>query len=693
MDTNPLNIDKYLYIDRTPTWLIRFIYSVGILTWIGVLFGYYNFYAVNPVFFWLIAPVIFYLFVYHVLSYSLMLFYKQYDVRQHKLFRLMFNLRKLSNDGREYPLVDIFLPICGEETDVIKNTFDAVSKLDYPNYKVYVLDDRGDSDHRTLAHHYHFIYMSRDNKGEMKKAGNLKHGFERSDGDFIVVFDADFAPHPDFIRELLPYMADPKVAIVQSPQYFQTDREVHKTSALQYGASHVQEDFYRFIQVARSRLGAPICCGSNAIYRRSALNEIGGTVQIEHSEDAYTGFELTNRGYRVLFVPIILAIGLCPDNLHSYFHQQHRWCSGSLSLMLSKRFWQSNLSFSQKLCFISGFMYYLSHPITLLISFQVFFVLLFYYDTLNFYNALPFIPCMVFSFFAIPLIRITKMRFGGFLARNAYIYAYSHATFVAFVKKSVGWQPTNTKRLDVSKEYREQLNFVALYFLVYVLLFSLSVGIGTINIKNLQSYSLLFWVFYNLITNSVVLVYLYILMDTYKKKNVKTKKDKFIFIKWRIKTGGLYVFTLFLFSSGGVVFGQVYQDNKLNNVRSEFNPVDIRLEPSAISNEIPLNDDNRAALISENTNSEPEENKLKKAVFTEDYELTDVSVDVKMLQRYLNDIGYTLAPEGPGAPGLETEYFGELTKSALMKFQADNDLPITGFFGPQTRKAVNEKQI
>ena len=184
---NPSNINKYLYVEKTPTLLIRIIYSIGLLTWFAIIYGYAGFFFENPFFFALISPLVFFLFLYHFVSYSIMLCYKQFDLQTHKKLIAEYDSKKLSRSGRKFPLVDVFLPICGEDSDVIKNTFDAVSKLDYSNYKVYVLDDYGHSEHESLAQHYDYEYMSRENKGEMKKSGNLKHGFERSNGDFIVV--------------------------------------------------------------------------------------------------------------------------------------------------------------------------------------------------------------------------------------------------------------------------------------------------------------------------------------------------------------------------------------------------------------------------------------------------------------------------------------------------------------------------
>jgi cellulose synthase (UDP-forming) len=436
------------------------------------------------------------------------------------------------------PSVDIFLPICGEETEVLKKTFLAVEQLNYARKTVYVLDDKGDPEHELLTKQSNFFYLSRENKGQMEKAGNIKYGYERSNGDYIVILDADFAPHPNFINHLLPYMNDPKVAIVQSPQYFQTDKAVHARSALEYGAAHVQQDFYRLIQVARSQLGAPICCGSNAIYRRAALDIVGGTTQIEHSEDMHTGFDLTNKGWRVKYVPIVLAVGICPTNLHQYFHQQHRWCSGSLSLMFDKKFWLSKqLTFGQKMCFVSGFMYYLSYPLTIIVSFQGFFVLFRHSSEITFGDSIPFLPCLIFSFLIMPIFRIGSPRIGNFLARTANGYAYCHAVVTAFIKRAVDWQPTNAKKLKISKDFRNLVVFNAIYLLVYIAFVGVVIRKEQFQIFNLNYFSILFWIIFNIIANSLMLFKFYLVLDD-------AKRGQPYITLWRVQTAGLYMFSI-----------------------------------------------------------------------------------------------------------------------------------------------------
>ncbi len=344
MEINPEKINKYLYIEKTPTWVVRSFYAISILTWLLLVFGFSYAIVYDSIFRWTFGLIVIFLTVYYLASYILELFYKKFDIQKHENFVSSFW------KNRKEPSVDIFLPVCGEDAAILKNTWEYVSRLKYKNFKVYVLDDSKEEceEHERVAKEFGFTYFARPNKGEMKKAGNLKYAYERTNGEFIIIFDADFAPRHDFIYELLPYMANPKVSIVQSPQYFEATKEIHRRSPLEYGAAQLQESFYRFIQVSRNRFGGVICCGSNAIYRRKALDEIGGTIQVEHSEDARTGFALRSKGWDILYIPIILALGICPNDTHAYFHQQHRWGLGSMTLGLSKEFWTSPVSWKTK---------------------------------------------------------------------------------------------------------------------------------------------------------------------------------------------------------------------------------------------------------------------------------------------------------------------------------------------------------
>ena len=156
---NPEDVPKYIYIEKTPTWLIRAVYSIGILTWLGVLYGYSLFFTTSRVYFFFVAPFVIFFAAYHILSYWIMLHYQQFDLRQHAHLLQTYDSKSLSLDKNEYPTVDIFITICGEDTEVLKKTFHAVSKLDYSNTKVYVLDDKGIAEHEKIALQKGFIYL------------------------------------------------------------------------------------------------------------------------------------------------------------------------------------------------------------------------------------------------------------------------------------------------------------------------------------------------------------------------------------------------------------------------------------------------------------------------------------------------------------------------------------------------------
>jgi len=257
-----------------------------------------------------------------------------------------------------YPDVDIYLPICGEPLAVLRNTWAGVSQLvqAYPGIaRPYVLDDAADPEARELAASHGFSYIVRDNRPWMKKSGNLRHAFDRTIGEFILILDADFVPRPDFLAETLLYFDDWRVAIVQTPQYFRT---LKQQTWVERAAGAIQEVFYRNVQVARDRLGASICVGTCAVYRRAALEPEGGTTLIAYAEDVHTGLDARRNGWKVLYVPIILATGMCPDNIDAFVRQQYRWCTGSTSTILTQRLWTVPMSRPARLTYVAGFCYY-----------------------------------------------------------------------------------------------------------------------------------------------------------------------------------------------------------------------------------------------------------------------------------------------------------------------------------------------
>ena len=261
--------------------------------------------------------------------------------------------------------VDVFICTCGEDPAVVENTIMHATGLRHTGHvEVYVLDDRGIEEIRSAAGLWGANYLARPDRGWMKKSGNLRYGYERSAGDIVLVLDADFAVRPDFLQQTLPYFDDDALGILQTPQFFRTSRD----NWVERGAAAQQEQFYRIGLRARDRHDGAICVGTNALYRRSALDERGGMALLEHSEDIFTGMKVVDAGYRVDYLPLPLASGSTPDNTAALASQQYRWARGNFALAGTPLFKRMRLHPMQRLGLWDGWIFYVTSALSPLVA-------------------------------------------------------------------------------------------------------------------------------------------------------------------------------------------------------------------------------------------------------------------------------------------------------------------------------------
>jgi cellulose synthase (UDP-forming) len=300
--------------------------------------------------------------------------------------------------------VDVFLPSCGESVEMLDNTFHCVMRMRWHGTKtVYVLDDSAREEVRALAARYHFRYVVRANRGELKKAGNLINAFDLSDGQYIMVLDADFAVRPDFLYETVPYFADPKIGIVQTAQFFDTRNP--SFSYIQRYAGALQEIFFRFIQPSRDRYKAAICAGTNLVYRRSAVVAAGGFARVPIGEDVHSGVKLWWAGYETRYVPLCLAKGVAPGDFASLANQQTRWCRSSMLLMVEKHFREAPFSWKQRAAFWAAFLYYMSSAALLFTGpFPTLTMLWFFPQQVHARNYIAMLPALAATLFAFPML-------------------------------------------------------------------------------------------------------------------------------------------------------------------------------------------------------------------------------------------------------------------------------------------------
>ena len=187
--------------------------------------------------------------------------------------------------------------------------------------------------------------------------------------------------------------------------------------------------------------------GSCAVYRRKALEQNRGMSLAEHSEDLHTGFDLARLGWGLRYVPIALSTGNCPDNILAFLNQQYRWCSGTMSLLFRKKFWRTKLPLRTRLCYLSGFLYYINTAVfAFVIPLLSITLLAFDPGILQLKNLIFFAPILIYSGVIYPMWHRVPYRLEAWSVREISAWAHIFAITDIMRGRLRGWQPSGSSK-------------------------------------------------------------------------------------------------------------------------------------------------------------------------------------------------------------------------------------------------------
>ncbi|CEN27911.1 Cellulose synthase catalytic [Lactococcus piscium MKFS47] len=265
--------------------------------------------------------------------------------------------------SHNYPTVDIFIATYNESAAILKRTIVASSKISYPDLQkvqVYILDDGDREEIALLAEELHVNYIRRDDNSHAK-AGNLNHGLTKSKGELIVTLDADMIPRVDFLEKTIGYFEDPKMGFIQAPQTFFNSDPYQFNLFSENNLNNDQDFFMRRIEDQKDIYNSVMYIGSNAVFRRTAIESIGGFSTGVITEDLATGMFIQAKGWETRFVNKNLASGLAPENFADLIKQRDRWSRGNIQVA---RKWSplkvKGLSKVQKFLYMDGIHYWFS---------------------------------------------------------------------------------------------------------------------------------------------------------------------------------------------------------------------------------------------------------------------------------------------------------------------------------------------
>lgn len=250
--------------------------------------------------------------------------------------------------------IDVFIPTYNEDPELLRGTISAAVALDYP-HETYVLDDGNRAPVEELAAELGAIYINRPSNLHAK-AGNLNHAMEITDGEFVVIFDADHVSRQDFITRLLGYFEDDQLGFVQTPHSFYNFDNFH--GMLNYEKQTYWEEgelFYNVIQPGKNYWNGVSFCGSAAMFRRSALVDVGLVATETITEDMHTGLRMHAKGWKSLFVNERLVSGQAATDVSTFNTQRLRWGEGNLGIFaFDNPLTIPGLTIPQRICYLGS---------------------------------------------------------------------------------------------------------------------------------------------------------------------------------------------------------------------------------------------------------------------------------------------------------------------------------------------------
>jgi exo-beta-1,3-glucanase (GH17 family)/cellulose synthase/poly-beta-1,6-N-acetylglucosamine synthase-like glycosyltransferase len=274
------------------------------------------------------------------------------------------------------PRISIHVPCYNEPPQMVIATLNALSRLDYDNFEVILLDNNTDDENvwkpveahcATLGERFRFYHYD---KIAGFKAGALNEALRLTDpaATYVAVIDSDYQVEPFWLRRALPMFASENIALVQGPQDY---RDAHESlfKALAY---EEYRGFFHIGMVERNEHDAIIQHGTMTLVRKHALEEVGGWSTWCITEDTELGLKLFEAGYSAAYIPDSMGRGLIPDTLAAFMSQRYRWVYGAMQIMKHHAgaifVGGKGLSWAQRYQFLSGWLPWISDGLGMIVT-------------------------------------------------------------------------------------------------------------------------------------------------------------------------------------------------------------------------------------------------------------------------------------------------------------------------------------
>ena len=408
-----------------------------------------------------------------------------------------------------WPTLDVFIPTYNEPLKVVRATVLAAKAMDWPEdkLKVYILDDGRRSDFRAFASRAGVGYIIRpDNKHA--KAGNINHALTKTRGEYVAIFDCDHVPTRSFLQATMGwFLRDKRMAMIQVPHHFYSPDPFERNLDHFRSVPNEGHLFYGLIQPGNDTWNSVFFCGSCAVLRRTALEEVGGIAVETVTEDAHTALKMHRNGWQTGYIEIPQASGLATESLSAHIGQRIRWARGMTQIFRTDNpLLGKGLSWAQRLNYTNAMIHFLyAVPRMIFLTAPLSFLLF----GAHIFNATP-LMVLAYGLPHLAHAQLTNQRTQGRFRHSFWAEIYEAVlswyillpTTVALINPKAGTFNVTAKGGYVEKEYFDSKIALPYILLLFVNLTGIGFGVWHIaqGTEQVGAFAInMFWAAFNII--------------------------------------------------------------------------------------------------------------------------------------------------------------------------------------------------
>jgi len=331
-------------------------------------------------------------------------------------FQTVWPLRRapvsLPDDEEQWPHIDVLIPTYNEPLEVVRYTVLGALNMDWPSEKlhVYLLDDSKRAAFERFAFEAGVGYKTRSDN-EHAKAGNINTALKTVSSPYVAIFDCDHVPTRSFLQMTMGwFLRDRKLSMLQTPHHFYSPDPFERNLGQFRLIPNEGELFYGIVQDGNDFWNSTFFCGSCAVLRREALDEIGGIAVETVCEDAHTSLRLQMKGWGTAYINIPQAAGLATERLSAHVGQRIRWARGMVQILRTDNpLFAPGLKLAQRLCYFNAMAHFLyAIPRLIFLSAPLIFLLLNHTNVAGYWAAI-----LAYALPHLTLSNVTNSRIQG----------------------------------------------------------------------------------------------------------------------------------------------------------------------------------------------------------------------------------------------------------------------------------------